>query len=783
MTVSGSAGSELQSLAHERTWEDWMTIYSLRRLWTARPRARLLLIALLWAVLSALLFWEFLLAPADRIAGGNDLSQMFWPWFDYARDLIRSGGLPLWNPYFFAGTSFVGDPQPALFYPPTWLALVLPVTRAIGWLLALHVWWMAVGATGWLRSTGATWWGAIGGAAVLAFSGYTFARVQAGHLGVIAVGAWLPWALWALRRLVSPANRRRTLALGALSVGMAFLAGHTATFFYVSFVLAAYALYLALGRGAGGRYLGSAALMGVLGVLLGAIQLFPSLQLILGSSRVEAADYSFASRFSWPIGYLLTLLIPNFFGEPVRTGYWGEELYDELIFYVGVLPLALTLLTVQLRRSRFWVAVAGFSLLLAFGSYGILHRLFFRLVPLFSAMRAPARAGFVFVCAAAALVALALTYLERSEPADRRQWLRPIGPALIGAVLGAVTLIVVGGYMAFAWGREANPAAGRLYHVAGQVAAFGLFFALAVVWLRSWRSEMPSPWLPALGVGLILLDLWTFGAGLVRTVPAEPDAFWRIVAEHTRGATGRVLPWGLGVFEQNGALSFRVRSVFGYNPLEDQAYNAFVSAVPDPRARAYDLLNARYVVSKQPLELVAGDTLQLLAEDSGAYIYERSTVLPPAWAVTRLATFTPDQLLAQLNDPTFDPRTIAVVTPGTKCVEASGQPPGEVEIIDYAENRMVARTAGSGGLVIFSERDAPGWQATLDGKEAPLLRVDGVLRGVCVPAGTHVIQMEYRPSVVLWGGGVTGAALLAIVALGVWTDRPRRRSRRAMTSR
>jgi hypothetical protein len=760
-----------------------MNIDALRPLWTARPRARLVLVALLWAVLCALLFWEFLWAPADRIAGGNDASQMFWPWLDYARDLVRSGRLPLWNPYSFAGSSFVADPQPALFYPPTWLALVLPATQAIGWLLALHVWWMAVGATGWLRATGASWGGALGGAAVLAFSGYTFARIQAGHLGVIAVGAWLPWALWALRRLVLPAGRRRVLAIGALPVAMALLAGHVATFFYIALVLAAYAAYLAWGRGAGRRYLGSAALMGLLGVLLGGIQLLPSLQLILGSSRVGAADYSFASRFSWPVGYLLTLLVPNFFGEPVRTGYWGEELYDELIFYVGVLPLVLTLLAVRLRRARFWAALAGFALLLAFGSYGVVHRLLFRLVPLFSAVRAPARAGFVFVCAAAGLVALALTQLERSEPAARRNWLEPIRSPLVGVVLGAVALIVVAGYMAFAWGREANPAAGRLYHLAGQVAVFGLFFALAVIWLRGWRAEAPSNWLPALGVGLILLDLWTFGAGLVRTVPAEPDAFWRIVAEHTDGSSGRVLPWGLGVFEQNGALTFRVRSVFGYNPLEDLGYSDFVSAVPDPRARAYDLLNARYVVTKQPLELAEGDSLQPLGAESGVYIYERSSALPPAWLVTRLETVAPERLSARLNDPAFDPRAIALVTPGTTCAQADGRPAGEVELTDYVENRIAGRTTGGGGLLILSERDAPGWRATLDGHRVPLLRVDGILRGICVPAGVHEIQLEYRPSVLVWGAGISGVALLAVVALGVLGSRPRRRSRRAGASR
>jgi hypothetical protein len=700
---------------------------------------------------------------------------MFWPWLDYARDSVRSGRLPLWNPYLFAGTSFVGDPQPALFYPPTWIALVLPVTRALGWLLVLHVWWTAVGATGWLRASGASWWGALGGGAVLAFSGYAFARIQAGHVGVVAAGAWLPWALWALRKLVSPAGRIRVLALGALTVAMSLLAGHIATVFYLALVLGVYALYLAWGRRAGLRFMGAAGLMGLLGFLLAAVQLFPTLQLVQASSRIAAADYAFSSRFSWPVGYLLTMLVPNFFGEPVHTGYWGEELYDELVFYVGILPLLLSLLALRLRRGRFWAALAGFSFLVAFGSYGVLHRVLVQLIPAFGALRAPARAGYVVVCSAAALVALALSHLQRSDADERRRWVSPLSPTLVGSVIGGAVLAVVAGYMAFAWGRESNPSAGRLWHLAGQVATFGLFFALAAAWLRGWRHGSTPTWLPALGVGLILLDLWTLGSGLVRTVPAEPDAFWRIVDRHTASGSGRVLPWGLGVFEQNGALYFRVRSVFGYNPLEDQAYNQFVSAVPDPRATAYDLLNARYVVTKYPLELTDSDTMVLVAEESGVYVYERTTVLPAAWKVSRLEIVGEGVLLERINDPSFDPRAVALVTPGANCPQASGQTVGDVAIYSYDANQILARSTGGGGLAVFSERDAPGWWATVDGREVPLIQVDGILRGVCVSAGTHEIKLEYRPAILYWGVGVTGVAVWSTLILGIWGGRRRRR--------
>jgi hypothetical protein len=716
---------------------------------------------LLWAVLCVVLFWEALWAPADHILAGNDLASMFRVWMDYARSQVGAGELPLWNPYLFSGVSFISDPQPALFYPPTWLGLVMLATRALGLILTLHVWWAAVGATGWLRSEGASWAGALAGAAVFAFGGYTFARVQAGHLGVLTTGAWLPWGLWALRAL-KERIRWRTAALGAVCVGMAILAGHTATFVYVALMWGVYTLYLA-DRADAARLIPRAAVMVALGVALAAVQLLPFLQYLSASTRLGGADYEFASRFSWPAGYLVTLLVPNFFGEPVRTGYWGEGVYDELIFYVGVLPLLLALVAWRVRgRARFWLAVCGGALLLAFGGYGVLHRVLFRLVPFFSAMRAPARAGLLFTLGAAALTALGLSSLERESSAERRRLLARVSPGLTWAVLGGVALVVVAGYGAFAWGRDSNPAAGRLWHMAGQVATFGLFFALSAAWLRSWAQEITWRWLPALGVALILLDLWTLGMGLVQVVPAPPSAYWNVVAKHTDSEVGRVLPWGLGVFEQNEGMPFRVRSVFGYNPLEDQAYSDFVSAVPDPRAKAYDLLNVAYVITKAPLELSEADTLTFMAEESGVYIYRRSTAMPRAWIASEVVSIAGDQMLSRVNDPGFDPGKTALVEKGFDCSDGEV---GEVRLLDYSENELVAQVGGDGGLVVFSERFAPGWRATVDGEQVRLHQVDGILRGVCAPAGDHVIRLCYRPASLSVGAALSAGALTVLLLL------------------
>jgi Bacterial membrane protein YfhO len=77
--------------------------------------------------------------------------------------------------------------------------------------------------------------------------------------------------------------------------------------------------------------------------------------------------------------------------------------------------------------------------------------------------------------------------------------------------------------------------------------------------------------------------------------------------------------------------------------------------------------------------------------------------------------------------------------------------------------------SASGGLAVFSEIYYPdGWSATIDGKAAPILRANYLLRALEIPAGRHVVEFTFAPNAYMIGDKVTMASswLVLLVLLG-----------------
>ena len=71
---------------------------------------------------------------------------------------------------------------------------------------------------------------------------------------------------------------------------------------------------------------------------------------------------------------------------------------------------------------------------------------------------------------------------------------------------------------------------------------------------------------------------------------------------------------------------------------------------------------------------------------------------------------------------------------------------GTARIISYG-NTVVEIEAESpaGGHVVLNDPWHPWWFATVDGREAPILRANVLFRAVAVPPGRHTVRFTFHP--------------------------------------
>ena len=159
-----------------------------------------------------------------------------------------------------------------------------------------------------------------------------------------------------------------------------------------------------------------------------------------------------------------------------------------------------------------------------------------------------------------------------------------------------------------------------------------------------------------------------------------------------------------------------------------------------------------------------------LASDGRYALFEFTQALPRAKLYANWQIQTNDQaVLDQLAATSFDPdRTVFVAGGLPPALPAIGtnDNPGTVEFSSYSPKDIVLRAqAPAPSLLLLNDRFDPNWKVRVDGKPAPLLRCNYVMRGVYLQPGAHTVEFRFQP--MLWPLYVSLAAMgVGVLALG-----------------
>jgi hypothetical protein len=748
--------------------------------------------------------------PAEFVNQSNpeidDIPMVILPFAQYARD--RAPDVALWNPYIMSGRTFLADAQSAIFSPFSLPWYVLSVLDSLAWIIALKLFVAALGMFMLARSLGLRFGGALLAGVVFGFNQWIVEWVLYPHASVWAL---MPWLLFATDRLVRRPDGVTVAGVG-LAAALVLVSGHPESAFH-AFVAAG--ILFALRAGARHRErprelvrpaLAFVSAIG-LGVAAAGVAIIPFLELLNGSADLEQRA-GVAKHAWWPAENLMQMFMSDYFGRPTGTALKPFSL--AWASYAGGLPLIFGALALILRPTwgRVAVALGGFACMaVAFGLWPIFDIV--TALPIFSSGH-NTRLIAVYMLCLALLAGWGLDDVT-GPPVSRRRMLAAAGvaagiialPALIMLARNQVALSQAGRAVDVAWRFAAAPPIGdttapAVIKLAALTVWLTFAAAVAALLLARWRAGLAAAAVVALAVGLTAGDLARAGIGLNPAIThrrAEQDK--PPVVDYLRAhrparfvAYGDIpadsFPMRYGLYDARGydlpierrydrfwrtKLSPELPSQVGQYPINIQLT---LLAITPKRLRTLSLLGVRDILDDPDLPPLDTPGLRLVYDRPDARVYENPGVFPRTWlAGDQDVVRGGDAALAALDRRDLDlRRTVVVEDPIPGIPRAGAGAPaaaaGSAGIARYGEERVsLSVRARRPGVVVLSDPWYPGWKATVDGRDAEVERVDYVLRGVRVPAGTHRVELRYAPASwrLAWILSLLGVLALSAVAI------------------
>lgn len=545
------------------------------------------------------------------------------------------------------------------------------------------------------------------------------------------------------------------------------------------------------------------------------------------NETTSAMDYDYITEYSYGIAESFNLIAPRLFGggnseklgkdshvydfiskkgasptealdftESYGATYWGDQPIVAAPAYIGAIVFMLFVLAMFIDKRKIkyaFLAGAIFTLLLSWGkNLSFLTNLFIDLVPFYDKFRAVSS---IQVIVELCIPLLAIMGLQSFFKADKIKQIDALKKT--AAVCGGVVLLLFGAKFLFDF---SGPIDSRLMQMFAQIGdpSFGMEFmdalkadrknlysadllrstflitvSLGILWFYTKEKLAPVTTVILIGVfmvgDLVLVDRnYVDASGFVsaREVkqpfqPTESDMQILQDTSHYR------------VYEVNGRLQARTsyfhKSLSGYSAVRPRRMEQlFNYQIDNGNMEVLNMLNTKYViqVDEKNQEFPA---LNDKANGNAWFISKVKFVSSSDEEMKALDKFNSKE------EVIINEKELKISTDKTYAKDSLAQ----ISLVKYKPNYLKYKTQNNAkGLAVFSEIYYPkGWIATIDGKEAPIFRVNYTLRGLEIPAGNHTVEFKFEPQVVQTGSTivlVSGIGMILLISGGIYLERKRK---------
>ncbi|MDP2638369.1 MAG: YfhO family protein [Candidatus Levybacteria bacterium] len=713
-----------------------------------------------------------------------DIITQIYPWRHLAIDIWKTGSVPLWNPYAFSGNPLLANYQSGVLSPLNVLFFILPFVDA--WRILVLLQPLIAGLLMYLlvRSLNISKVGSLIASISFMFCGFITSWMGYATLGYAIL--FLPFSLFCIEKYYQT-NKKTFLFLLSLSFPLSFFSGHFQISLYFLISLLAYIAY---------KFISTRNILSTLylilytffGLLLVMPQVLPSIELYLESFRG-----SFFQVGGIPMGYLPSLLAPDFFGNPVTRNTWFGH-YAEWNAYIGVLPFMLavySVLRVKKRQLIFFLTLGLISLILALNNpiSMLIQSLHIPILSTSSINRVIVLFSFAFAVLAGFGFDQLIEDIKNSNKKMIIMWFGLFGLAFLSLWMAIFQNLLVPADK-FIISKQNLFLPTILF-----LSSFILIFL--AIFFRKIKYGKALYYILTLGfMVLVTLDMLRFA---IKWQPFDPKSlvfpnFSTTEALSKISGHNRVF----GNLGGEVSMYYKLPSVEGYDALYSKRYGQLIgyiekgefiesnwSVVYFPKnskntSKATNLLNIKYIVHKLaddgaswafPVWRYPEEQFDLIYEDIYYKIYENNNVFPHAYLVGDYKVIKNEkQILKTIFSDSFNLRQEIVLEESPGIPKTEGGVTGEVKILNYQPNDMeISVDAKSDSLLLLTENYDKGWKASIDGKNTSILRANYAFRAIPIEKGNHIVKFVYDPlsfkiGVYLAFVGVIGILIMTLIS-------------------
>ena len=686
-----------------------------------------------------------------------DPIEQFIPWFHFDRQMLKSGKLPLWDPYQGCGAPHIANMQSSVFFPLNIFVYTLNWKWGLFFLYFFRLYFVGLFLFIYLMEIDVSPDVSMGIAVTGMFIGYILGSL---YNIIMNVAFFFPLGLWAIELILKNKRNFKGFLILCLGFTFALLGGHPELAFYSTFTLAIYLLIRLFQVRDFKLYRDHLSLLGkfiilcIIGILISAIQVIPFLQYYLLSSAQLSRNTAGISLLNLPIYAFFLSMLPSFTMNSLTL----PSTTPISIVLIGITGI------IALRKDKIvqtFMIITAVALLTGF-HIPFLYS-FITWIPGFNI----GQNMYIGLFIPWSLLIISAKTLDNLSSEQIRLSIKIAVVLIVGLLMifGFFALYKIAGSPI-----SMNPLMIYLSQKGVQYIMYSVIVSIVLIVVTLFILKIPNRRL-LIAFMVTFISIQTAIPLLLFKPAVKPEYFYpknkfftflsqqyppfRVTALSYKNKST--------AYDADMNTFYDIEDIRNYDALLVNWYTNLFSYIN--MSDALNLTNVRYLIEEKDFDVSAlQNVLKPIAEYNGCILYKNFSTYDRAFMIYNYAIAdSQQQALDLLHAYSGQLNHIAIIFHK----DIQGMPPTantqgtyKIEFLKYSPGYIkLTCTTSQPGLFFISDTYFPGWHAIVDGKASKVMRVDYAFQGLWLTQGTHTIELNYDPASFKYG------VLLSIIGI------------------